>query len=448
MSDHQVVVPEGDDEFLSEHTISMRRALRYCQSLELPLSVDLDESERCNANQETVQSLRADAARLFWSHQPNPTMEYVDASAVSPEDFRSSFHRKNIPCVIRGLDQTFFKSLVEKWRKPDGSVNREWFLENLGAERVVPVRVQPKAPASLDEDGRAEECQTQNMPLKEWVSIIEVDNSSSASSSSLYLKDWHLQLLVEDIGSDQLYDCPHHLNFDLLNNLQRNFTRGDYRFCYWGAANSYTPRHSDVLHSFSWSFNVVGTKKWTFYSPLHDDQRIQVIQRSGECMFVPSEWQHDVVNLEETISVNHNWITPANVDRTMECLRADMAAVEKEMHSWGIEQCWNSLESMLRGTSGLDITALFTMICLGLLKLLCQDQDCQELDSPSDSEPPSSWEIFRLSNALEILLEDESINLASRLQATLDSDSLGRQGIGLARRVLALVSQSSESCNG
>ena len=35
----------------------------------------------------------------------------------------------------------------------------------------------------------------------------------------------------------------------------------DYKFCYCGPQDSWTPLHFDVLCSYSWSANVVGTKR-------------------------------------------------------------------------------------------------------------------------------------------------------------------------------------------
>lgn len=38
-------------------------------------------------------------------------------------------------------------------------------------------------------------------------------------------------------------------------------------FSYVGVKGTYTPLHSDVFGSFSWSANVVGRKKWYFFPP-------------------------------------------------------------------------------------------------------------------------------------------------------------------------------------
>ncbi|GIL99699.1 hypothetical protein Vretimale_4849 [Volvox reticuliferus] len=41
----------------------------------------------------------------------------------------------------------------------------------------------------------------------------------------------------------------------------------DYRFCYLGPAGTWTPLHSDVLRSHSWSANVCGRKRWLMLHP-------------------------------------------------------------------------------------------------------------------------------------------------------------------------------------
>ena len=41
----------------------------------------------------------------------------------------------------------------------------------------------------------------------------------------------------------------------------------DYRFVFIGPKGSWTPFHSDVFGSYSWSANIVGKKKWVFFPP-------------------------------------------------------------------------------------------------------------------------------------------------------------------------------------
>ena len=45
------------------------------------------------------------------------------------------------------------------------------------------------------------------------------------------------------------------------------------------------------------------------------ERSYEVIQETGDVIFVPSGWHHQVHNLEDTISINHNWFNGANVGR-------------------------------------------------------------------------------------------------------------------------------------
>eukprot|EP00850_Spirogloea_muscicola_P012565 SM000082S22807 [mRNA] locus=s82:70157:71484:+ [translate_table: standard] len=52
-------------------------------------------------------------------------------------------------------------------------------------------------------------------------------------------------------------------------------------------------------------------------------QWLECVQEAGEALFVPSGWHHQVVNLEDTISINHNWINGCNIDWTWRLLQQD-----------------------------------------------------------------------------------------------------------------------------
>ena len=238
--------------------------------------------------------------------------------------------------------------------------------------------------------------------MDEWLDTV------TSRPSHEYLKDWHLQLLYTDkqdqhnpsqnadtTRNDQqqlFYNVPSIFQHDLLNDFLTTFTNGDYRFVYWGPAGSQTTRHSDVLNSFSWSYNVCGEKVWRFFVPTTNDQDnnrgstnqedtvsssssssssslvLTVHQSAGEAIFVPAGWQHAVVNTVDTISINHNWITTANLDLVIDCILSELGAVRKECSEWGITSA-AAQESMLRGCVGLGLTSLFFLIVKGLLDM-------------------------------------------------------------------------------
>lgn len=47
--------------------------------------------------------------------------------------------------------------------------------------------------------------------------------------------------------------------------------------------------------------------------PKAREKAVEVIQGAGEAIFVPSGWTHSVENLEDTVSINHNWLNGFNV---------------------------------------------------------------------------------------------------------------------------------------
>ena len=103
---------------------------------------------------------------------------------------------------------------------------------------------------------------------------------------------------------------------------------------------------------FSWSANIVGKKKWIFLKPgeesklrdklgnlvfdINSDEArdrlleqgdvdtIELIQETGEMVFVPSGWYHQVHNLEDTISINHNWFNGCNIKLVLGSLIAEL----------------------------------------------------------------------------------------------------------------------------
>ena len=380
---------------------------------------------------------------------------------TSPQDFRKNFHNPNLPCLIdfQEDENSPFRYVNKHWRTANTTtttqkVNRNWFLKMFGPNTLVPLRYYPQNESfDLDTAGRAKECETKEVTLQEWVQLLEGTISTEGDDQqdhSYYLKDWHLQMMMLD---QPLYSCPDIFQMDLLNPFLIQFTKGDYRFCYWGPPKSKTMRHSDVMHSFSWSYNVIGTKRWTFYreeSELDDDEKgwdqFSIIQRAGQAIFVPCNWQHEVENIEETISINHNWITVANIDQTWECILGEMDEVDKELKSWGIakddnlETYLESSESMLRGCVGLNVTAFFAMILVRLLELLelattkvfVDDDDFDEL----------SFDCCRLVEMIQLLMEDEAIELNRRIEIVVQSKSLAQElcELGLLASTLVCIS--------
>ena len=414
----------ADDEpsIVSEHTARMRRELDYCERMER-VAIAMRKERRLKPMDQTISDVRKMSLDWFRNvHLPSRTIPLIHVDDISVSEFRRKFQQGNVPCKLLGLDSRELATLSTTWVSRDGTINRDWFLEVVGGDTLIPVRKQSSG--SMDNDGRAEECETAEWTMRKWV--------TSDPEPHLYLKDWHLVKHLKDVGAIQsLYEVPDYFQLDILNEFLSRVTGGDYKFAYWGPAGSHTPMHSDVLNSFSWSYNVIGTKKWTFYPP-GETVSIVVHQDAGECMFVPSGWRHEVTNVVETLSINHNWVTSANVDKLVDSLTTDMHAVERECHEWRMpEHDLEARESMLRGCAGLDIASCFFLIVSSILDLEYPEA---AIDSVDDDLP-------LLIGALQSLLENgESVQLKRRLSAGLQSDALAIRALGIAEGlVLALA---------
>jgi hypothetical protein len=66
-----------------------------------------------------------------------------------------------------------------------------------------------------------------------------------------------------------------------------------------------------------------------------DDTIDSFVQNAGEIVFVPSTWKHKVVNShhEETLSINRNWITWAQLPQMLQCLEQEMVAIQIELEA-------------------------------------------------------------------------------------------------------------------
>lgn len=393
----------------------------------------------------------------------------ISSTLSTSSDFKREYCFRNVPCIIRGFDKLQFKDISLKWSMSDTTskgailgnesrINTAWFERCVGEDTMVPVRIDGKN--ELDEDGRAEECETIMMSLKDWISSSQQQsNEGGEEVSRQYLKDWHLIQLLQSKQSNDvscalpLYKTPDIFERDLLNNFLAKYSDGgDYKFVYWGPSGSITRLHSDVLHSFSWSYNVTGSKKWTFYIPntnndsgssdKNTDRSFEVIQNSGETIFVSSKIKHEVVNLVETLSINHNWITSASIDNTWQCICSEIDAIEGEIKEWEVIPVndFEARENMLRGCIGLDVTTFFLMILLEVSDLFVHVFSAVDEMSEIDNETMQDYavSICNLVKVLGKIYTSKEAKAAQRLQAVLGSISKANQAKGLATFVLSL----------
>jgi len=282
-----------------------------------------------------------------------------------------------------------------------------------------------------------------------------------------YFKDWHF---VQQQPDTQLYCTPLFFQDDWLNeyydhlNACHQAGKGkepdDYRFVYLGPATSYTPLHCDVLRSFSWSVNVCGRKRWTLYHPddvdlltehgrkhasmpflsvdgLADPQRyphfaearpLHVVQSSGEALFVPSGWAHQVYNETDCLSINHNWLNACNVHYVWQFLCNDLRLVEDEIADCRAAEDWpEQCQVLLRLNSGLDLLQFSELLLVALRARLPLLADA---DRPLELRYGALFATIQcLEIAKSLLCESYMIGLhqSGRLDAFMSASQIGRQ---------------------
>lgn len=151
--------------------------------------------------------------------------------------------------------------------------------------------------------------------------------------------------------------------------------------------SSRTPFHVDVFGSFSWSANVYGCKKWILLPPGEelklldqykklpckiDEEALRksnvnffiIYQQQNEALFVPSGWYHQVYNITDTISVNHNWFNAVNIryiwSNISENLRKVMIEISdlRRNHSFN-EEC----QQLLHLDFGFNTSEFLEILC-------------------------------------------------------------------------------------
>lgn len=214
----------------------------------------------------------------------------------------------------------------------------------------------------------------------------------------------------------------------------------DYRFVYLGGDSTFTPLHADVYRSYSWSSNICGIKKWTFFPPGQEDlykdalgntvydirdydksqfvhfekaHKIVVYQRDGETVFVPSGWFHQVENIGATISINHNWSNATNLMLTYQSLKKDYddckKAIEDLKESMSelefIEEC----QKLLLVHSGWDWKTFLSIID-------CVVTHRVNKRNSLENQPSLSWQFEKINQVLYEWEKDESNDLIQYLK--------------------------------
>ena len=329
-------------------------------------------------------------------------VERVPLASLTRADFEERFQRRNLPVVLTGVTDSW--RCAREWLTPAGTPDLKR-LASLFGSHVVTVH------GERGRDGKRSRSEMTVGEYADWWTRRTPD------SDPLYLKDWSLARLEPGYGA---YETPACLGEDWLNEHWAaaaaeeadDTSSGDHRFVYVGPASSRTGIHADVLFSYSWSVNVVGSKRWLL---VPDEQRhlvsdeatqplkidladllvaggssggdgggskkrrlssdgsgeagggvaavrpLEVVQQAGELLFVPSGWYHQVENLTDCISVNHNWLNAHNAHWALLRLKQVLASVKSGL---GEEEAEDSelCEQLLERRAGMSLGGLCDLL--------------------------------------------------------------------------------------
>ncbi|KAH0704815.1 jmjC domain-containing protein 4 isoform X1 [Solanum tuberosum] len=279
-------------------------------------------------------------------------IEKVNGRELTYSEFAEKYMSQNQPVVLTGLMDDW--RACKDWVSPNGKPNLHYFSTHFGKSEV---QVADCGTREFTDQKRIE------MTVSEFVDHWLRD-CAAGGGSLLYLKDWHF---VKEYPEYIAYRTPMDFSDDWLNfyldkfrmhndpdtySERNEISCSDYRFVYMGSKGTWTPLHADVFRSYSWSANVCGKKQWYFLPPsqphLVFDRNMkssvydifadvsqskfpgfekaiwwECTQEENEVIFVPSGWYHQVHNLEDTISINHNWFNGYNLSWVWDLLLKD-----------------------------------------------------------------------------------------------------------------------------
>lgn len=336
----------------------------------------------------------------------------IAAKNLSFKEFFDNFMSKNLPVIITDAN-IYNQSLL--WLNIDKSININK-LEELLTDHEVPVANCSKQYLNSHEKSK--------MKFKDYANYWR---HRDKNADLLYLKDFHLK---HEFPHVDFYNVPEYFASDWLNEYLLDKGREDYRFVYLGVEGTFTNFHSDVTNSYSWSANVSGQKQW-FILPRNEERKLKdnfgklpfilseemlidknvkffnIVQNSNEIIFVPSGWFHQVHNLTDVLSFNHNWFNGCNIQLVLQNLLKNLQDIKKEIEDCrDMENFDDHCQLMMKAVYGMNLVE-FVNLVLHIFDERVKNCDKKVFSEFSLGENLQRFDLKMADEVLNDLLESE-----------------------------------------
>ncbi|KAL4448536.1 hypothetical protein ABPG75_005755 [Micractinium tetrahymenae] len=284
-------------------------------------------SYNCGSNGQAgvVAAAVAVAATGAAAAAPNqPVLRIADASCMGAEEFEAKFDAPRQPVLLGGLTAGWPGSL-EAWQPAS--------LAQRFGDRLF------KVTKPFMTGGRTK------MRLADYLAYC----AQRHDEEPLYIFDSSFAEAVPELARQYAVPCV--FRHDLFACLE--YKREDYRWLVAGPARSGASWHVDPSATSAWNTLLSGRKRWALYPPgqvppgvqvhidadghpsfqaptslqwylevfpqLPADQRpLELVQQAGDTIFVPAGWWHCVLNLDLTVAVTQNFVSPANLEAAVQ----------------------------------------------------------------------------------------------------------------------------------
>lgn len=150
----------------------------------------------------------------------------------------------------------------------------------------------------------------------------------------------------------------------------------------------------------------------------HNRLCFEVVQNAGDAVFVPSGWYHQVFNLKDTISINHNWINACNLCAVYKALIANLDNVQKEIEDCrDMDNFLQHCQIMLNCNFGMDFQKFYDFIeCIAVKRLKEVEQDARKHHA--------AFDLMSIKHTLELFSNHKDFSEVLQEKSQITSKSL------------------------